>query len=431
MLKPLCVVSCPIDTVSGYGARSRDFVKALIKVKGEEWDIRILSQRWGETPFGALDENISEELDMLNRIIKDQKLEKQPDVWMQISVSNEFQPIGKVNIGLSALVETTVTPADMIEGLNRMTFNIVSSEFVKNTAKQTAFDKLDDKTRQKVGVLKLEKPIEVLFEGVDTTKFKRLDKSEIDLSEIKEEFCYLTVAHWLSGDVGEDRKQLTTLIKSFLAAFKDKKKRPALILKTSMAGFSIMEEEVILDKIDDIRKSVGGDLPNIYLLYGNLTDEEMNQLYNHPKVKAFALVGNEGFGRPYLEFSAASSKPIIASPFSGHVDFLNEEFNIFVQGRIEQVHPSAANQFLMKESSWFKADSKSVEITLIEVYENYNKYVDMGKRQGHLSRTKFSFDSMITRLAEILDKNVPKISMPVPLSLPKLKTKPTEETVKA
>ena len=32
-MKPTCVVSCPIDTFSGYGARSRDFVKALIKVK--------------------------------------------------------------------------------------------------------------------------------------------------------------------------------------------------------------------------------------------------------------------------------------------------------------------------------------------------------------------------------------------------------------
>ena len=47
MNKPYCVVSCPVDTLSGYGARSRDFVKALIKLKGEEWDIQIISQRWG------------------------------------------------------------------------------------------------------------------------------------------------------------------------------------------------------------------------------------------------------------------------------------------------------------------------------------------------------------------------------------------------
>jgi glycosyltransferase involved in cell wall biosynthesis len=420
MNKLTCVVSCPIDVISGYGARSRDFVKALIKAKGDEWDIRILSQRWGECPYGALDRNAPEDVDLLSRILP--QMESQPDIWFQITVANEFQPVGKVSIGVSALVETTILPAELLEGLNRMSFNIVSSNFVKKTADTTSFDRLDQNTKQKQGTIKLSKPVEVLFEGVDTTKYKRLEKSTFDLSEIKEEFCFLSVGHWLAGEIGEDRKQLTTLIKAFLTAFKDKKKRPALILKTSLAGFSIIEEEKILDNIDAIRKTVGGDMPNIYLLYGELTEEEMNHLYNHDKVKAFALVGNEGFGRPYLEFSAASSKPIIASPFSGHVDFLNEEFNIFVSGRVEQLHPTAVNQFLIKESSWFKADPKSIEDSLKAVYENYPKYVDNAKRQGHQSRTQFSFDKMVEKLSEILEKNVPKLSVPQMIKLPKLKT---------
>jgi glycosyltransferase involved in cell wall biosynthesis len=165
---------------------------------------------------------------------------------------------------------------------------------------------------------------------------------------------------------------------------------------------------------------VGGDLPNIYLVYGELSNEEMNDLYNHPKVKAFALVGNEGFGRPYLEFSAASSKPVIASKFSGHVDFLHEDYNIFVQGKVEQLHPSAANQFLLKEASWFKADPASVSKTLEEVYKNYNKQAELGKRQGHRSRTEFSLDKMTEKLATILEKNMPKMSRPITLTLPKL-----------
>ena len=420
MNKLTCIVSCPIDIISGYGSRSRDFVKALIKAKGEDWDIKILSQRWGECPYGALSRDIPEELDLINRVVP--QIESQPDVWFQITVANEFQAVGKYNIGVSALVETTILPAELLEGLNKMNLNIVSSNFVKDIAQRTGFDKIDPNTNQKQATINLTKPIEVLFEGVDVNKYKRLEKSNFDLSDIKEEFCFLSVGHWLSGDIGEDRKQLTTLIKSFLVAFKDKKKRPALILKTSLAGFSIMEEEKILDSIDVIRKTVGGDMPNIYLVYGELTEEEMNNLYNHEKVKAFALVGNEGFGRPYLEFSAASSKPIIASPFSGHLDFLNEEFNVFVKGKVEQIHPSAANQFLIKESSWFKADQKSVEDTLKAVYENYSKFVDNSKRQGHISRTQFSFDSMVEKLSDILNRNVPKISVPQMIQLPKLKT---------
>ena len=420
MNKLTCIVSCPIDIISGYGSRSRDFVKALIKAKGEDWDIKILSQRWGECPYGALSREVPEELDLINRVVP--QIESQPDVWFQITVANEFQAVGKYNIGVSALVETTILPAELLEGLNKMNLNIVSSNFVKDIAQRTSFDKIDPNTNQKQATINLTKPIEVLFEGVDVNKYKRLEKSNFDLSDIKEEFCFLSVGHWLSGDIGEDRKQLTTLIKSFLVAFKDKKKRPALILKTSLAGFSIMEEEKILDSIDAIRKTVGGDMPNIYLVYGELTEEEMNNLYNHEKVKAFALVGNEGFGRPYLEFSAASSKPIIASPFSGHLDFLNEEFNVFVKGKVEQIHPSAANQFLIKESSWFKADQKSVEDTLKAVYENYSKFVDNSKRQGHISRTQFSFDSMVEKLSDILNRNVPKISVPQMIQLPKLKT---------
>jgi len=421
MNKALCVVSCPVDTFSGYGARSRDFLKALVKVKGEEWDIKILSQRWGECPYGALDENNPEEKDLKDRILLNNQVPQQPDVWFQITVANEFQPVGKVNIGVSALVETTVLPAEFIDGLNRMDFSIVSSGFVKEVAEKTSFDKIDQNTKQHVGFTKLSKPLHVLFEGVDTRKYKRVEKSNFDLSQIPEEFCFLTVGHWLPGEIGEDRKQMTSLVKCFLSAFADKKKKPALILKTSLAGFSIIEEEIILEFIHKIKQTVPGDHPNIYIVYGELTDEEMNNLYNHEKVKSFALVGNEGFGRPYLEFSAGSSKPIIASPFSGHIDFLKEEFNIFVQGRVEQIHQSSVNPYLIKESSWFKADFKSLENVLQDVYENYNKFVDMGKRQGHISRTKFSFDAMVEELDKILTNNMPKLSVPQAINLPKLK----------
>lgn len=428
-MKLLCIVSSPVDTFSGYGGRSRDFAKALIQLKSEEWDIKFLSQRWGVCSFGALDPNDPKDKTILDNIIQPQDIKSQPDIWIQISVSNEFQPYGKVNIGMTALVETTIVPGEMLEGLNRMNFNIVSSEFGKKIANETHFDKLDERTRQKVATLKLDKPVEVLFEGVDTNIFKKIDKVDFDLSKIKEEFCYLSVGHWLSGDTFEDRKQLTTLIYSFLLAFKGKKKRPGLILKTGMATHSIAEEELILDKIDAIRKMVGGDMPNIYLLHGELTDEEMNELYNHPKVKAFALVGNEGYGRPYLEFTAASSKPVIASPWSGHTDFLHPEFNLFVEGKLENVHPSAANQFLLKESQWFKADPKSVANALIEMYDNYPKYAELGKRQGFRSRTEFNLEKMMEKLDDIITRNVPKMSKPVAISLPKLQniTKPDPE----
>ena len=125
-MKPLCVVSCPIDTFSGYGARSRDFVKSLIEQKDSEWDVKILPQRWGDCPWNFL----SQDDPLRQRFIGN--LQQQPDVWVQITVPNEFQPVGKFNIGVSAGIETTLYPGEFIEGNNRMNLNLVSSEHSKN-----------------------------------------------------------------------------------------------------------------------------------------------------------------------------------------------------------------------------------------------------------------------------------------------------------
>ena len=115
MNKPSLVISCPIDTYSGYGARARDFVKALLNL--QKYDVKILPQRWGSTPENFLEDN--EEWTYLKNYLIFQ-LDKQPDIWIQHSIPNEFQKIGKYNIGLTAGIETTLCKAEWIEGLNRM-----------------------------------------------------------------------------------------------------------------------------------------------------------------------------------------------------------------------------------------------------------------------------------------------------------------------
>ena len=121
-MKKLCVISCPIATRSGYGARSRDFVRSLIDVKGEEWDIKILSQRWGQCPMNAL---TPEDSDLTSRIINN--LEQKPEVWIQITIPSEFQPVGNFNIGVSAVIETSDASAEFIDGCNRMDLTLTSS----------------------------------------------------------------------------------------------------------------------------------------------------------------------------------------------------------------------------------------------------------------------------------------------------------------
>lgn len=419
MSKLLCVVSCPIDTYSGYGERSRDFVKALIKSREDEWDIRVLAQRWGACPHGYL--KAHNEIDLQNRIIP--QLFKQPDIWFQITVPNEFQQVGKYNIGISAIVETTICDPTWIEGCNRMNLVLVSSNHSKNVLTNSVFEKKDNNTGQIIGKVEIRTPVDVLFEGVDVSeKVPNVTPLVEDLYNIDEKFCFLFVGHWLSGDLGEDRKNVGMTIKVFLETFKNKKDKPALILKTSGAGSSIIDRDSILKKIDEVRKTVKGSLPNIYLVHGELDKNDIINLYNHPKVKAmFNLTKGEGFGRPLLEFSL-SKKPIISSGWSGQTDFLDPEFSLLVKGELKQIHPSAVvPNILIPESAWFTPDYTVAGMFLKDLFENYDTYLDKAKRQAYKSKSQFSFDKMVERINDLIILRLPIFPKPVELIIPNLK----------
>lgn len=428
-MKQFCVISCPIDTHSGYGARSRDFFKALYELKKEDWEFQILSQRWGITPWGYLDSEpewswIKPMINMSGQLIR------QPDVWIQITVPNEFQPIGKFNIGVTAGIETTICDHSWIEGVNRMNLTLVSSKHSKTVFEQSRFERKDREGRV-TQVIKLEKPVEVLFEGVDLNKYFYLENVEEtdlvkELDSIQESFCYLFVGHWLQGEIGEDRKNTGLMLKTFLETFQNKKDKPALILKTSGAGASIIDRDEMLRKIDAIRSSIGENVPNVYLLHGELSDKDMNNLYNHKKVKAmFNLTKGEGYGRPILEF-ATSKKPIIVSAWSGHVDFLKQEFTCFIGGELKNIHPSTVvPNMILAESQWFSPNVDQAKQYLKSVHENYKQYKELAKQQSHYCKTNFSFDKMKDLLAtylELIPKNVQlKLPQLKKIELPKLK----------
>jgi|EP00918_Siedleckia_nematoides_P012355 hypothetical protein len=419
MNKPTFYISAPFDTYSGYGARSRDVIKSIIK--SDKYEVKLLSQRWGNTPWEFINDHKEEWGFLLNHLHNQEDQKIQPDIWMQITVPNEFQPVGKYNIGMTAGMETTIVDATWVEGINRMDINFVSSKHSKEAFLNSRFQKQEH--GKVVGTVEVQKPIEVLFEGANLDIYKPV-KSTFDLSSIPESFCYLFVGHWMQGGLGEDRKNVGYTIKSFLETFKNTPNPPALIMKVSGSGASYMDKKLLQKRYYQIQKTVKGkNLPNVYMIHGELSNTEMNELYNHTKIKAMvSLTKGEGFGRPLLEFSL-SQKPIMVSGWSGHMDFINTKFSLVLNGSLKNVDSSAVvPNMILPESQWFSPNPSDVGNGFKSILKNYKKHLEAAKRQAHYSKSNFSWDAMDGVLSSYLDKNIPKFAKQVTLNLPNLNT---------
>lgn len=418
MSKPTILFRGPVKTRSGYGAHARDILEALFNMN--LFDIKIDSCLWGTTPMTALEENNLFHKWIESNIVK--AYEGLPDIYIQVTIPSEFQRFGKYNIGITAGIETTVAPKDWIDGCNRVDLVIATSNFSKDVLLSTKYDERNKTTNELINQFKVEVPIEVLFEGADTKIYndKIDDNFELDINE---DFAYLFVGHWLKGDLGQDRKDIGMLIKTFCATFNNVEDRPALILKTSSAGFSVKEKESFRIRIEEHCKEFSNP-PSIYLLFGELSNKEMNSLYNHPKVKAMvSLTKGEGFGRPLLEFTL-SGKPVIASNWSGHKDFLDLDHSIMVGGKLTDVHESSIDNFIIKGSKWFTANYDEASNAMRIVYENYDNFLTNSNKLKEINKTKFSLENMTKVFKEILSNRVNIQPKPEPkytqLILPKL-----------
>ena len=418
------LICAPVSSRSGYGDHARDLTRAFLK--HDKYDIKILDVPWGETPRDAL--SIVDDKKIIDCILPQPQLNQQPDVYVDIRIPNEFQTHGKINIGITAGIETTAVSGRWIESCNKMDLVIVPSEHSKDGFVKALYEKmqtLPNGEQQKVGELKLQKPIEVLFEGVDDDVFKPIDDSSLNLvDDIKEDFAFLHVGLWGKGGYGEDRKDISKLIKIFYESFANKKEQPALILKTAGATFSILDREECLRKIKEIKSKFPKDwnLPNVYLLHGSLSTEDINKLYNHPKVKCFiSLTHGEGFGRPMLEASIVGL-PIIASGWSGQVDFLSQTDSMLLGGEMVQVPKSQVwKDIIIPESQWFNVNETQTYKAMNYCFENYDDVKKKALNLMKINRDKFTLDKMTDKLDEIIRPYVDKVPTQVGLNLPKLK----------
>ena len=431
-MKKLVLICAPVTSRSGYGNHARDLVKCLMEK--DKYDVKILDVPWGNCPRNALDKNDSSDKRILDSILTYPKTDRKPDIYIDIRIPNEFQTHGNYNIGITAGIETNAVSQKWLEGCNRMDLVITTSEHSKTGFVNSIYDKIQnfpEGRQEKVGELKLETPMEVLFEGSDENIIKPLTIDEIDSNffdmlneKVPEKFAFLSVGQWTQGNYGEDRKDLARTVKVFYETFANKKKQPALIMKTNGATFSIIDREECINKIKQVKSQFPSDwkLPNVYLLHGEFSDEEMNMLYNHPKIKCFvSLTHGEGYGRPLQEASMVGL-PVIATNWSGHVDFLDTEKTLLIGGELKQVPESMVwNDIIIPQSQWFVADELQAGRALMYTFENPYEAKNKAKSLMGINRDKFTLTKMSELFHSILEKHLKHLPSQVELKLPKLK----------
>ena len=430
-MKRSVVMIAPFNTRSGYGDHARSIYYSIMD--RDDLDIKCIDVKWGATPRNHLRPEVKRHQKLLSTFVTQDQIKGQPDVVIDIRIPNEFIQGGKINIGITAGVETDIVSTVFLEGMNKMNFNIVPSKFTADTFNRCIFDKMQDQQngeKQKIGEIKNEKPIKVLFEGVDTDVYSPKEKHQLEkklygeLDElIKEDFAYLHVGQWGQQGFGEDRKNIGVMIKSFLKAFSNIQNPPALVLKTNGANFSVLDKDNIKKKIQSVKDMFTGvKLPNIYLIHGDFTIEEMSTLYNHPKIGAFiTCTHGEGFGRPMLEASCCDL-PVIASKWSGHLDFLTDSESMLIDGFIKPVPKSALwPPIIIEPSKWFDVNEADV-VRKVRTFHKKRKLIQKkASRLGKRNRREFSLTAMATQFNKIIDDALTSVPQPVSLKLPKLK----------
>jgi len=351
----------PLLTRSGYGEQSRFALRAL-RSREDLFDIFIQPIQWGHTSWL----NISNK----ERNWIDQTIEKtigyiqqggQFDISLQVTIPNEWEGIAPVNIGYTAGIETNKVAHQWIEKGNLMDNIIVVSSHSKNVYESTVYNAINEQTKQE-SQLKIDELIKVA--GYPVKSFDNLP--ELDL-KLDYDFNFLAVAQF------GPRKNLPNTLKWFIEEFKDEE--VGLVLKTNMAKNCLMDREKVFHDIRGFISQSGEHKCKIYLLHGDMTDEEIHSLYVHPQIKSLiAMPHGEGFGLPIFE-AAYSGLPVVATGWSGQMDFLVDEeskerfYNVSFD--IQPVQENVVwDGVIIKESMWAYAREQSAKEKMRECYED-------------------------------------------------------------
>jgi ADP-heptose:LPS heptosyltransferase/glycosyltransferase involved in cell wall biosynthesis len=413
MRKLTVLLKGPALVNAGYGVHCRQIFKAL--VENPMFDVSVENINWGHCSFltddSAQTKSIKQHIE--KRMLEKHKGVEKYDMFIHVTIPNEFEKLGTINIGVTAGIETDHVSHVWVQKCQEMDLIIVPSEHSKNTLCSTQVQWENPQTQQR-GVFKLERPVIVCAEGVDTSVFHKLAEDQLEptissmLSDAPD-FNLLTVAQWGPGGYGQDRKNIALLIKYFIETFADRKD-VGLVLKLNMARNSIMDYEHILHRLNEIKSNFKPEcVPPIHLIHGGLTDKEMASLYNHPKVKAFiSLTHGEGFGLPLIE-AAACDLPILATNWSGHLDFLNKGKFCAIEYDLKEIPDAVVwNDVLIKGSRWAEVREEDVKRRMRKIVSAYSLPQQWATELGAKVREEYDVPVVCQHFVDVIKMGLKK-----------------------
>jgi glycosyltransferase involved in cell wall biosynthesis len=375
----------PVQTASGYGVHARMLLRALDKTG--KFDITVMSVPWGATPL------IYEDTAEFRRIKElaqkyDPREAADPnhfDVSIQVSIPNEFVKMAQTNVGVTAGIEVDrVAPLWLKRVNDNIDLLVVPSRHSYDTFARTVQRVTDPEEARRVGVpvgteLSLRKPMYLLHEWIDTDVFHTIADGDVTPPSLEDapDFNFLVVGLGMDKAEGEDRKNISLLIRWFCEHFKNNK-NVGLVLKVSMVNNSPIDFKHTRDRIQHIKQKTGcGQFPRITLIHGRLSDRELASLYKHPKIKALITTTHgEGFGLPIIE-AAACGLPVLATDWSGHLDFLRKDGkNLFVplDYVLNEIPESNVwNDVMQKGSKYAYPIESDVKMKMAKVVLSYDK----------------------------------------------------------
>ncbi|MEK6879814.1 MAG: glycosyltransferase family 9 protein [Nanoarchaeota archaeon] len=412
MNKIRTLVKGPCLTQSGYSGHNKEIIKALLS--DPLFDLFVEPLNWGVCSWDVEDTELKQTIKKLieKRIIAKHQNQENWYLFVHGGIPNEFEKLGKFNLGITAGIETDRVSHVWIQKCNEMDLVIVPSEHSKKTITDTIVDWQNQQTGQK-GTFKIEKPVVVCHEGFDSNIFKKLTENELSEKirnlEFSSDFNFLCVGQWGNGSFGEDRKNISNLVKYFCEAFLCRKD-VGLVLKINMAKNSLIDEFHVKNRLQSITSKYDKeDLPPIYLLHGYMTDNEIASLYNHPKIKSYiSLAHGEGFGRPLLE-SAACELPIIATNWSGHLDFLKKGCFSPVEYDLKKIPDATVwDPILIKDSCWAVAREEDAKHRMKKMVSSYFKPIEWAKELAKDVKAKFELKTVNQEFLGVLRRHLVK-----------------------